>query len=63
MRIIFPIAALSALLLSACASSPEVQGKAVAQSGTLKVHPGLLGLPVPPELQNQDAPAASPQSP
>lgn len=48
------LACLLSALLAACASAPNAPPKAVAQSGTLKVHPGLLGQPVPPELQ-QDA--------
>lgn len=39
-------------LLAACASTSEPSpSKPVSQSGALKVHPGLLGQPVPPELQ------------
>lgn len=56
MRHTVSAAALLSLLLSACASAP-MPTKAVDQSGTLKVHPGLLGKSVPPELQPQDAPA------
>ncbi|HZX32119.1 MAG TPA: OmpA family protein [Rhodocyclaceae bacterium] len=59
MRHTLPIAALLPLMLAACASSPNMPVKAIDQSGTLKVHPGLLGQPVPPELQPLDAPAAS----
>jgi peptidoglycan-associated lipoprotein len=58
MRHSFPIAALLSLLLAACASAPSAPPRAVDQSGSLKVHPGLLGQPVPRELQHQDAPAA-----
>jgi peptidoglycan-associated lipoprotein len=57
MRHSFPTAALLSLLLAACASAPGTLPRAVDQSGSLKVHPGLLGQPVPPELQHQDAPA------
>lgn len=57
MRHALPIAALLPLLLAACASSPNVPVRAVDQSGTLKVHPGLLGKPVPPELRSEDIPA------
>lgn len=43
---------LSIALLSACASREDPsRTRQVAQSGNLKVHPGLLGQPVPPELQ------------
>jgi peptidoglycan-associated lipoprotein len=42
-------------LLAACASKGDIPpSKHISQSGPLKVHPGLLGQPVPPELQ-QDA--------
>ncbi|HJW23395.1 MAG TPA: hypothetical protein VJ576_00740 [Rhodocyclaceae bacterium] len=61
MRHSFPIAALLSLLLAACASAPNAPTKAVDQSGALKVHPGLLGQPVPPELQPADAP--NPEAP
>lgn len=44
---------LSCLLLAACASQQATPH--LSQSGNLKVHPGLLGQPVPPELQPQDA--------
>lgn len=38
-------------LLAACASTPDASpSKHVTQSGALRVHPGLLGMPVPPEL-------------
>lgn len=63
MRFSLPVSPLLAALLSAvlaaCASAPEAPARNVPQSGTLKVHPGLLGQPVPPELQPpQEAPAA-----
>lgn len=46
------LALLLASLLSACATSDDPsRTRQVAQTGNLKVHPGLLGLPVPPELQ------------
>ncbi|PKO86724.1 MAG: peptidoglycan-associated lipoprotein [Betaproteobacteria bacterium HGW-Betaproteobacteria-12] len=46
-----PAALLLSLLLAACASNRETSpGKHIAQSGALKVHPGLLGQPVPAEL-------------
>ncbi|MGE5490910.1 MAG: OmpA family protein [Actinomycetota bacterium] len=57
MRHTLPVAALLPLMLAACASSPNVPVRAVDQSGTLKVHPGLLGQPVPPELRSQEIPA------
>ena len=43
---------LASALLAACATPPAAPK--VSQTGPLKVHPGLLGLPVPPELQQQD---------
>lgn len=50
-------ALLLSALLAACAASPNAPARNVPQSGSLKVHPGLLGQPVPPELQ-PEAPAA-----
>lgn len=45
--------ALLTSLLAACATTQDASpSKHVSQSGALKVHPGLLGLPVPPELQD-----------
>lgn len=48
-----------ALSLGACSLLPKkqpvvVDTPKVVQTGVLKVHPGLLGQPVPPELQNKD---------
>ena len=41
----------TALILSACVSTKDVPvNKHISQSGQLKVHPGLLGMPVPAEL-------------
>lgn len=57
MRHSFPISVLLSFLLAACASTPATPSKAVDQRGSLKVHPGLVGQPVPPELQPQDTPA------
>jgi len=46
------LALLLVSLLSACATGNDPsRSRQVAQSGVLKVHPGLLGQPVPPELQ------------
>ena len=54
-----PLGLLLASLLSACAATSDPSAtRQVAQSGTLKVHPGLLGQPVPAELQPQQAMAA-----
>jgi len=45
-------------LLAACASTKDGPGnKNISQAGALKVHPGLLGQPVPPELQQDMRPA------
>lgn len=67
MRPSLPIAALvttlSTLFLAACATAPEPKIKAPEQSGVLKVHPGLLGQAVPPELQAQTAPAEAGSAP
>lgn len=68
MRFSLPVSPILASLLSAlvaaCASAPDAPSKNVSQSGTLKVHPGLLGQPVPPELQPQpEAPASTPAAP
>lgn len=64
MRFSLPVsplfAALLSALLAACAAAPAAPAKNVSQSGSLKIHPGLLGQPVPPELQPQGAPAATP---
>lgn len=40
-------------LLAACSSAPPATTP-ISQKGPLKVHPGLLGQPVPPELQQND---------
>lgn len=46
-------------LLAACSTQGTIApSKHIAQSGPLKVHPGLLGQPVPPELQGEARPAA-----
>lgn len=48
-------------LLAACASTKDIPpSKHISQSGPLKVHPGLLGQPVPAELQAASAPASAP---
>lgn len=41
---------LSALFLAACAAAPSNNGQVLPPTA-FKVHPGLLGQPVPPELQ------------
>lgn len=58
MRLTLPTAALLSLLLAACSSAPKATTP-ISQKGTLKVHPGLLGQPVPPELQTGDAAATA----
>jgi peptidoglycan-associated lipoprotein len=63
MRASLPIALLLSTLLSACASfkSEIPPSKHISQSGPLKVHPGLLGKPVPSELQpGSSLPATTP---
>lgn len=52
MRLSALVALLLSTLLAACASDKDaLANKNISQQGTLKVHPGLLGQPVPPELQ------------
>ncbi|NTV69071.1 MAG: OmpA family protein [Azonexaceae bacterium] len=68
MRASLPIAFLLSILLSACASfkSEIPPSKHISQNGPLKVHPGLLGKPVPAELQpgsSLPVPAASSTAP
>lgn len=41
---------LTAVFLTACAAAPSNEGKVIPPTA-FKVHPGLLGQPVPPELQ------------
>ncbi|MGE5386301.1 MAG: OmpA family protein [Betaproteobacteria bacterium] len=43
-----------ALSLAACSTNPKLATPKMEQVGALKVHPGLLGKPVPPELQQAD---------
>ncbi|MFZ2266177.1 MAG: OmpA family protein [Azonexus sp.] len=62
MRASLPATLLLSLLLAACASTNNtVPVKHLSQTGTLKVHPGLLGQPVPAELQDARAPVAAEQ--
>lgn len=57
MRLSLPTSLLLAAILSACASSPQTATrKNLDQSGALKIHPGLLGQPVQPELQAAESP-------
>ena len=55
--ILFP-----ALLAGCVTSADKLNHKNIAQTGALKVHPGLVGQPVPPELQ-QDMRVASGKNP
>ena len=53
MRASLPATLLLSTLLMACASTRELPpSKHISQAGALKVHPGLLGQPVPAELQD-----------
>jgi peptidoglycan-associated lipoprotein len=48
-------------LLGACASDKDaLTSKDIPQSGTLKVHPGLLGAPAVPEAPAKVGPAMAP---
>ena len=52
MRSTLLIPVLLSTLLAACATTNDASpSKHVSQSGALKIHPGLLGQPVPAELQ------------
>lgn len=58
MRVSLPAALLLSTLLTACAFKGDVPpSKNISQSGPLRVHPGLLGQPVPA------APVATPPQP
>src|SRR5574343_96686 len=60
MRASLLVPLLLSALLAACSTTGEIApGKRIAQSGPLKVHPGLLGQPVPPELQGEARPVAT----
>jgi len=60
MRLALPATLLISILLAACAGNREASPiQRVEQSGTLKVNPGLLGQPVPP----QTLPVAAPVQP
>lgn len=64
MRASLPATLLLTTLLAACATKGDtLPSKNISQSGPLKVHPGLLGQPVPPELQATARPAAPASSP
>lgn len=60
MRASLPVTLLLSTLLAACASTQDIPpSKHISQDGSLKVHPGLLGQPVPAELQPEPRPAAA----
>lgn len=60
MRTSLPATLLLSTLLAACASTQDTPvNKNISQSGPLKVHPGLLGKPVPAELQQDIRPVAA----
>ena len=65
MRLSALLALLLSTLLAACATDKDaLANKNISQQGALKVHPGLLGQPVPPELQPDARPAvAAPATP
>lgn len=61
MRATLPATLLLSTLLAACASTRDIPpSKHISQSGALKVHPGLLGQPVPAELQAEAVPLGKP---
>ncbi len=61
MRASLPATLLLSALLAGCASKGDIPpSKHISQSGPLKVHPGLLGQPVPSELQDPAMVAAAP---
>jgi peptidoglycan-associated lipoprotein len=55
-RLIFAVLLLPVFLLSACSSAPTQAPARYTDTSTLKIHPGLLGRPVPAELQDQTVP-------
>ena len=60
MRATLPATLLLSTLLAACGTFRDLPpSKHISQSGQLKVHPGLLGQPVPAELQEPQRAAAS----
>lgn len=64
MRATLPATLLLSVLLGACASSSDIPvSKHISQSGALRVHPGLLGQPVPAELQTGEARPGAAASP
>lgn len=60
MRAILPATLLLSALLAACSTKGDIPpSKHISQSGALRVHPGLLGQPVPAELQSDMRPMAA----
>jgi peptidoglycan-associated lipoprotein len=58
MRATLTATILISALLAGCASTNDgPANKNISQTGALKVHPGLLGQPVPAELQQDMRPA------
>jgi peptidoglycan-associated lipoprotein len=63
MRASLPATLLLTALLAACSTKGDIPpSKHISQSGPLRVHPGLLGKPVPAELQPEatTTPVATP---
>lgn len=61
MRATLPATLLLSALLAACSTKGDIPpSKHISQSGPLRVHPGLLGKPVPAELQPESIAAATP---
>ena len=64
MRATLPLILLLSALLAACSTKGDIPpSKHIAQSGALRVHPGLLGKPVPAELQSEARAASTPAAP
>lgn len=64
MRALLPATLLLSALLAACSTKGDIPpSKHISQSGPLRVHPGLLGKPVPAELQAESAALAAPAAP
>ncbi len=60
MRATLPLTLLLSALLAACSTKGDIPpSKHIAQNGPLRVHPGLLGQPVPAELQGEARVAAA----
>lgn len=61
MRASLPATLLLSALLAACSTKGDIPpSKHISQSGPLRVHPGLLGKPVPAELQAESGATAAP---